>query len=290
MAVVELANVVYAYPPLAPGLPSPAVLRDVTLHVDRGEFVALMGRTGAGKSTLCMCLNGVVPQSTGGRLMGSISVLGHDPRRVPTAQLAREVALVYQDAESQLFMPTVEEEVAFGPGNLGLDCAEVAERVSWALHVVGIQELSRRPPCQLSGGQMQRVAIAANLAMLPRLLILDEPFAGLDPAGRRQVAQTIQRIRAEREITMLLASANAELVAETTDRVAVLHQGSIVLDDEPTAVFAQAETLREAGVGRPSVSELASLLNPELGSAYSWVTADQAHRDLESLLACERPV
>jgi len=290
LAVVELANVAYAYPPLVPGLPSPPVLRNVTLRIEGGDLVALMGRTGAGKSTLCMCLNGIVPHSTGGHLTGTISVLGHDPRRVRTAQLARQVALVYQDAESQLFMPTVEEEVAFGPENLGLDRAEVAERVSWALHVAGIHDLRRRPPGQLSGGQMQRVAIAANLAMLPRLLVLDEPFAGLDPVGRRQVAQTVRRIRTERNMTVLLASANAELVAETADRVAVLHRGSILLDDAPAAVFAQPKALQEAGVGQPAVAELASHLNAKLGSAYGWVTTDQARRDLESLLTREHHV
>ncbi|MGC9361143.1 MAG: energy-coupling factor ABC transporter ATP-binding protein, partial [Anaerolineae bacterium] len=233
------------------------MLRGVDLCIDRGELVALMGRTGSGKSTLCMCLNGIVPQSTGGRLAGDITVLGHDPRRTPTSRLAREVALVYQDAESQLFMPTVEEEVAFGPENLGLPRAEVAERVAWALDVVGMEPMRHRPPSQLSGGQMQRVALAANLATLPRLLILDEPFAGLDPAGRRQIAQTVLRIRAEQDVTVLVASANAELVAEMADRVVVLHEGRIVLDDAPQVIFAEAAILAQARVGRPAAAELA---------------------------------
>jgi energy-coupling factor transporter ATP-binding protein EcfA2 len=289
LALAELANVAYAYPPLAPGLPSPVVLRDVSLRVEAGEFVALMGRTGAGKSTLCMCLNGVVPQSTGGRLTGAISVLGHDPRQVPTARLAREVALVYQDAECQLIMPTVEEEVAFGPGNLGIDRAEIAERVAWALRLVGIEELCHRPPSQLSGGQMQRVAIAANLAMLPRLLILDEPFAGLDPAGRRQVANAICRLRAEREIAVLLATTNAEIAAETADRIAILDDGCIALDSPPADAFAHTEIIAKTGVGRPSVTELAAALNRELGTAYAWTTLPQARDDLERLLLPGRP-
>jgi len=289
LAIIELVDIAYAYPPLAPGLDSPMVLRGVNLRAEKGELIGLMGRTGAGKSTLCMCLNGVVPQSTGGHLTGDITVLGHDPTRIPTSQLAREVALVYQDAESQLFMPTVEEEVAFGPENLGLPSAEVAERVAWALQVVSAEELRHRQPSQLSGGQMQRVAIAANLAMLPRLLILDEPFAGLDPAGRRQIAQTVMRIRAERDVTVLIASADATLMAQTADRVAVLHQGRIVLDDAPKAVFAQADVLAEARVGRPAVAELASNLNQMLGSSYGWVTSDQARHDLEILLTPECP-
>ena len=289
MAIVELAGITYAYPPLAPGLESAGVLLGVNLCIEKGELVALMGRTGAGKSTLCMCLNGVVPLSTGGRLHGDIRVLGHDPRHTPTSQLAREVALVYQDAESQLFMPTVEEEVAFGPENLGLPRAEVANRVAWALEVVGMEAMRHRPPSQLSGGQMKRVALAANLAMLPRLLILDEPFAGLDPAGRRQIAKTIDRIRTEQEVTVLIASADAELVAETADRVAVLHQGRIVLDDVPQAVFAEADVLAQARVGQPAVAELASHLNQRLGTSYAWITSHQARQDLERLLTAEKP-
>jgi energy-coupling factor transporter ATP-binding protein EcfA2 len=290
LPVVELSHVAYAYPPLAPGLPSPTVLRDVSLRIEPGELVALMGRTGSGKSTLCMCLNGVVPQSTGGRLSGEVTVLGHDPRQVPTARLAREVALVYQDAESQLIMPTVEEEVAFGPGNLGIDRAEIAERAAWALRLVGIEELCHRPPSQLSGGQMQRVAIAANLAMLPRLLILDEPFAGLDPAGRRQVATAIRQLRAEREIAVLLATTNAEIAAETADRIAILDDGCIVLDAPPADAFAHTEIIAKTGVGRPSVTELAAALNRELGTAYAWTTLPQARDDLGQLLLQGRPV
>ena len=284
MAAVELEHVAFAYPRLAPGLPCPDVLTDVSLLVEAGEMVALMGRTGSGKSTLCMCLNGVVPQSTGGRLSGEIAILGQDPRQTPTAQLARHVALVYQDAESQLFMPTVEEEVAFGPGNLGLDRDEIAERVAWALHLVGMEELRQRPPSQLSGGQMQRVALAANLAMLPRLLILDEPFAGLDPAGRRQIAQAIRQLRAEREIAMVLATTNAEIAAESADRIALLHEGRIVLDDAPSRVFFDAQIMAETGVGRPAVAELAADLNRQLGTTYAWVSASQAQADLASAL------
>lgn len=289
MAIVELTNVAYAYPPLAPELPRVAVLRDVTLHIEAGEFVALMGRTGSGKSTLCMCLNGVVPQSTGGRLAGELSILGHDPRQIPTAQLAREVALVYQDAESQLFMPTVEEEVAFGPGNLGIDRAEIAERVAWALRLVGIQDLCHRPPSQLSGGQMHRVAIAANLAMLPRLLILDEPFAGLDPVGCRQVADAIHRLRAERDVTVLLATTQADIAAEAADRVSILHDGCIVQDDSPANIFADTDLIAKTGVGRPAIAELASTLNRQLGTTYSWMAAPQAQAELASLLLRGRP-
>jgi energy-coupling factor transport system ATP-binding protein len=289
LAIVKLADIRYAYPPLAHGLESAAVLLGVDLCIEKGELVALMGRTGAGKSTLCMCLNGVVPQSTGGRLDGDIAVLGHDPRRTPTSQLARDVALVYQDADSQLFMPTVEEEVAFGPENLGLPRSEVADRVAWALDVVGMVAMRHRPPSQLSGGQIKRVALAANLAMLPRLLVLDEPFAGLDPAGRRQITETILRIRTEQDMTVLIASADAELVAETADRVAVLHRGRIVLDDVPKAVFAQADIVAQARVGRPAVAELASHLNQRLGTSYAWITSHQAQQDLERLLTAERP-
>ena len=198
MCAVEIDDLHYAYPPLWAGGASAEVLRGVSLTIERGEFLALMGPTGVGKSTLLMALNGIVPQSTGGVIRGRVTVLGAEARRTPVAELARRVGIVYQDAESQLFSTTVEDEVAFGPENLGIDPLEIAERVAWALDVVDMAAHRGRAPSQLSGGQKQRVAIAAALAMLPEVLILDEPTTALDPLGQREVLAVVGKLCRER--------------------------------------------------------------------------------------------
>jgi energy-coupling factor transporter ATP-binding protein EcfA2 len=280
LAVIEIEGLHYAYPPLLPGGEPFPVLRGVELAVERGEFLALMGPTGAGKTTLCLALNGIVPQSTGGVIRGRVTVLGHDTRRTPVAELATHVGIVYQDPETQLFCPTVEDEVAFGPENLGLDRREIAERVDWALRVVDMAAYRQRAPTQLSGGQKQRVAIAASLAMLPEVLILDEPTAGLDPVGQCEVLAVIRRLCCERQMTIVMVSHDAEHIAEFSDRVALLWQGRIVAHDAPRALFAEQALLAEVGVAAPQVSEIALGLSHEGGTPYHFILLDEAEHAL----------
>jgi energy-coupling factor transporter ATP-binding protein EcfA2 len=280
LAAIEIAQLHYAYPALWPGAAETPVLRGVDLAVERGEFLALMGPTGAGKTTLCLALNGLVPQTTGGVIRGTVRVLGQDPRRTPVAQLATRVGTVYQDPESQLFCPTVEEEVAFGPENLGLDPREIAARVSWALDLVEMTPSLHRAPTQLSGGQKQRVAIAATLAMHPEVLILDEPTSGLDPAGQFEVVAVIERLCRERQMT----SHDAEQIATFADRVAVLWEGRIVAHAAPAQVFTDAALVQQVGFAVPQVSELAVALNQRQGSDYRFITLDEAERALSSAL------
>jgi energy-coupling factor transporter ATP-binding protein EcfA2 len=285
LAVVEIQDLHYAYPPLAAeGDPIP-VLLGVELAVERGEFLALMGRTGAGKTTLCQTLNGLVPQSTGGTIRGRVTVLGLDARRTPVPELAARVGLVFQDAESQLFNMTVEDEVAFGPESLGLDPHEIAARVDWALAVVRMGEHRRRSPFHLSGGQKQRVAIASILAMRPEVLILDEPTSSLDPAGRREVLAVVQQLRQDERMTVILVEQEPEPVAELADRVAVLSGGRIVLHDAPRHVFAQADLLWEAGLAAPQVSQLAHALNARQGTRYAFTTPGEAYAALSAALS-----
>ncbi len=280
MAVVEIEGLHYAYPPLTPEGEPIAVLNGVDLTVERGELVAIMGHTGAGKTTLCQALVGIVPQSTGGRIRGRVSVLGCDPRRTPVPELAARVGLVFQDAESQLFNMTVEDEVACGPENLGLEPAEIARRVEWALSVVRMAGYRRRSPFQLSGGQKQRLAIAAVLAMQPEVMVLDEPSSGLDPAGKREVFATVQELRRERGMTIVMVEHEAEQVAEFADRVAVMAGGRLVLVDTPARVFAQADLLWAAGVAAPQVSELARALNERHATGYGFTTLAEAAETL----------
>lgn len=285
MAVVEVEQLHYAYPPLLPGAKPSEVLRGVDLLAEQGEFLSLMGPTGAGKTTLCLSMNGIVPQSTGGVIRGRVNVLGYDTRSTPVAELAAHVGIVYQDPESQLFCTTLEDEVAFGPENLGLDPQEIAERVTWALDVVGMSRYRMRSSMQLSGGQKQRVAIAASLAMLPEVLILDEPTAGLDPLGQLEVFSVIERLCRERRMTIIMVSQDAERIAQFSDRVAILWQGIIAAHDVPLRVFEDTKLLQQAGLAPPQVSELANVLNSSLGTRYHFILLDEAERELQSELA-----
>lgn len=280
MSVISVEHLSFAYPPLLPeGQPFP-VLRDVVLLLDKGEFLALMGPTGGGKSTLCMALNGLVPQTTGGVFGGRVMVLGHDTRRTPVAELATHVAMVYQDPESQLFNTTVEDEVAFGPENLGVDPREIVERVDWALRLVQMSAHRRRSPAQLSGGEKQRVAIAASLAMLPEVLILDEPTSSLDPVGQHEVFYVIEQLCRARQMSILMVSHDAEHIAEFADRVAVLWQGHIARVDSPLAVFEDEELLEQAGLDAPQVTEVAAGLNRRYGTRFHFARLDSAEQQL----------
>ncbi len=275
--IIVLENLQYAYPPPAPGEARVQVLRGLDLTIEAGSFVGLMGRTGAGKSTLCLSLLGIVPQSTGGVIGGRVLVAGMDTRREPVAALAQRVGLVFQDPETQFLQLTVEDEVAFGPENLGLPPAEIEARVTRSLAFVGIEDLRRRAPHHLSGGQKQRAAIAAALAMEPEVLVFDEPTASLDPLGKREVMAVVERLRRERQLTVLLVEQDSELVAEYADRVLVLDDGRLALDGSPEQVFGQpVEELAPLGVDPPSVTEIGRCLNQRLGTDHRFTRFEPA--------------
>ncbi len=274
----------YAYPPPRPQDPPSWVLRGVDLRLEEGECLALLGPTGAGKTTLCLALNGLVPRSTGGLIRGRVLVEGLDTRRHPVPELARRVGLVFQDPETQFFHLTVEAEVAFGPENLGLPRAEIAERVDWALRLVGMQAHRHRSPFHLSGGEKQRVAIASILAMTPKVLVLDEPTAYLDPRGKAEVLAVVRRLRQERTMAVVLVEQDLEQVAEFADRVAVLDAGRVVLEGPAGVVLAQAERLRALGLTPPAVADLADCLNRRLGTRFAFTRVEQARETLERRL------
>jgi len=280
LAVIEIEHLHYAYPSFLPGGEPVGVLRGVDLSVERGEFLAIMGATGVGKSTLCMAVNGIVPQSTGGVIRGRVSVLGHDTRSTPVAELATHVGMVFQDPESQLFCASVESEVAFGPESLGIHPEEIAERVAWALKAVDMESRRHRSPTQLSGGQKQRVAIAAALAMLPEVLVLDEPTCGLDPIGKSEVFAVIEGLCEQESMTIVMVSQDAEHIARFADRVAVMYEGRVARLDEPRCVFEDAGLLEQAGIAAPQVTQVAGNLNQRYGSAYHFVLLGEAERAL----------
>jgi energy-coupling factor transporter ATP-binding protein EcfA2 len=272
----------YAYPSPVHGAAAVPVLRGVNLEVGRGEFVALLGRVGAGKTTLCMALNGLVPHATGGTFRGDVTVLGRNTKQHPVADLARSVGLVFQDPEIHLTQMRVEDEIAFGPENLGVPSDEIEERVTWALNAAGLDGYRDRSPLRLSGGEKQRVAIASMLAMRPQVLVLDEPTANLDPAGKAELFNLLARLARERQITILLASQELERVARYADRILVLQDGQVGLDGPPVEVFSQVARLQEWGVGVPQLAELADLLARQTGKPYRFTRMGQAYAQLRA--------
>jgi len=238
----------------------------VTLAIGDGEAVGIVGPTGSGKSTLVQHFNGLLRPTQGRVLVDGVDLWARDAkeRRAHQAflrEVRRKVGLIFQFPEQQLFEETVFDDVAFGPRNLGLGEAEVAQRVREALRAVGLEEadgpgLERRSPFSLSGGQMRRVAIAGVLAMRPQTLILDEPTAGLDPRGRLGLIEALVRLRRERGLTLVVVSHNMEDLVRLVDRVVVLERGRVVLDGPTREVFAQGRVLRSLGLDVPPVVAL----------------------------------
>jgi len=227
-------------------------LRDINLEIEEGEFVLIVGPTGCGKSTLCRCLNGLIPHFYEGEYVGDVYVYGIRVRETPTHVLARYVGMVFQEPEDQLIMTNVEREVAFGPENLGLPREEVIRRIYWALEVLGIKHLRERAPYELSGGEQQKVAIASILAMKPKILILDEPTSSLDPSSAKEVLDLLTELREELKVTIVLVEHRLELIASRVDRVIVMDHGRVVDDGDPREVLIKDHVVK-LGVGVPKV-------------------------------------
>ncbi|MEA3345455.1 MAG: ATP-binding cassette domain-containing protein [Chloroflexota bacterium] len=278
--IVSIENLYYAYPPLKVGAEPIPVLKGVSLSLAQGECLALLGPTGAGKSTLCLTLNGIIPHLTGGTFRGEVRVAEHDTREMDPGELSQRVGLVFQDPKSQLFNMTVEDEVAFGPESLALPPGEIEARIDEALKTMGISDLRHRSPLELSGGQKQRVALAAILAMRPEVLVLDEPTASLDPAGKRSVLEAMRHLRERTQMAILWVTQDVDKVPLLADRVAVLGQGKILLNGKPAEVFGQAEKLRDLGLALPRMRQLAIYFNEREESGYTWLTVEEAACDL----------
>lgn len=230
-------------------------LDGVDLDIGKGEFVAIIGPNGSGKSTLAKHFNALL-QPTSGRVL----VAGHDTKDPDLLWEIRKTAgMVFQNPDNQIVATVVEEDVAFGPENLGLRPEKIRERVAQALAAVDMTRYAQHAPHQLSGGQKQRVAIAGILAMQPDVLVLDEPTAMLDPSGRREVLATVKRLNKERGITVVLITHFMDEAVEA-DRVVVMARGKILLSGTPKEVFSQAETLRNAGLDVPQVTLVAQSL------------------------------
>ena len=248
--IVVLDKVSYLYP----RSDKPA-LANISLQINRGEFLGLIGPTGAGKTTLCLTLNGIVPQFYGGRFFGRVMLAGLDSLEHPISHLARHVGMVFEDPETQITAVSVENEIAFALENLCMPREEMVKRIPWALEAVRLEGLEKKHPHALSGGQKQRLAIAAALALKPDLLVLDEPTSQLDPAGSQEVFATLRELNRAMGLTVVMASHAAEEMAEHADRIALLNHGELVETGTPDEVYGDVERLLDSGVRAPQVAE-----------------------------------
>ncbi|MBO5407959.1 MAG: energy-coupling factor transporter ATPase [Clostridia bacterium] len=247
---ITVENLSYIY---APGTPfEKAALRDINFTIESGDFVGLIGHSGSGKSTLVQHLNGLVKPTDGTIRIGERVITG---KHADTKGLCFTVGLVFQYPEQQLFAETIYQDIAFGPSNMGLSPAEIDLRVRTAMDLVGLSpDLMEKSPFSISGGQKRRVAIAGVLAMEPKVLILDEPTAGLDPKGRDEILNSIRKIHKQMDMTVILVSHSMEDVAKYCDKLLVLNEGEVVLSGTLAEVFHHADTLTDIGLSVPQVT------------------------------------
>jgi energy-coupling factor transporter ATPase len=257
MAVIETENLTYTYP----GSTKPSI-RDISIKIEKGEFVLITGPSGCGKTTLCRCFNGLIPHFYPGELKGKITVTGLNVLEQPTYELAKHVGLVFQNPENQLFALSVEKDVAFGLENLGVPREEMQKRVNWALSLTGIHELRERAPHELSGGQQQRVAIASVLAMQPEVMILDEPTSFLDPLTAKKIFEVIYELNKRLGITVVLVEHRLDLTAKYVNHIIVMDEGKVVLDGNPREILSSEEA-RLIGVGIPKAIRLYQILEKD---------------------------
>lgn len=282
---IKVEGLSYTYPKSAE-----KVLDDVSLEVKEGEFTVIMGRTGAGKTTLLMCLNGIIPQLLEGEKTGKLEVANLDVSKYRVQTLARHIGLVMQDAETQVFGRSVEEDVAFGPRNYLVPRAEIFERVEEALARVRLSGYDRRSTHQLSGGEKQRLAIAGVLAMKPGILVLDEPTSELDPLGRDEIYATIADLRREKNLTIVAVEHSSQEIAERADTVIVLSEGKIVWRGKPALFFRDVDLVEKTGIKPIPVSIMGRRLCERglIGRDEIPLNVDQANALVRRLLGEKR--
>ena len=253
MNVIETQDIVYEYPD------GTKALENVNFKVDEGKIVALLGPNGAGKSTLFLHFNGILRPTS-----GEVVVNGHPVsyNKKDLMKLRQNVGIVFQNPDDQLFAPTVMEDVAFGPMNMGLSRDEVEKRVKDALKRVGMEGFEKKPPHHLSGGQKKRVTIAGILAMNPKIMVLDEPTSGLDPRGASQIMRLLYELN-EDGMTIIISTHDVDLVPLYASTVYIISHGNIIKEGNPQAVFSDVETIRKANLRLPRIAHLMEILNKE---------------------------
>jgi len=254
-------------------------IHTVDFEAPRGMIIALLGENGAGKTTLMKHFNGILEPTE-----GKVLVDGAEITRKNLKQIRRKVGMVFQNPDDQLFSPTVKQDVAFGPMNLGLEKTAVEKRVRSALKQVSIEHLSDKPPHELSTGEKKRVCFAGVLAMNPDILVLDEPTANLDPKGIRDIIGIIKRLNQKHNITVILATHNVNLVPELAHEVYVMHRGHILARGTPELIFQNEKLLKKANLDMPEISKLMVKLRNEGYDVNFALSIKDAHRELKKLL------
>ena len=247
------------------GIPGETVaLDDVSFEIASGECIGIIGHTGSGKSTLLQHMNGLLKPHSGEIIVSDMNIGDGSVKKV---DISKNVGLVFQYPEYQLFEETVAKDVAFGPRNLGVPEDEIPGIVRESIELLGLDydAVAEKSPFELSGGQKRRVAIAGVLAMKPKVLILDEPTAGLDPASKRDMLEVIKRLRQERNLIVVFVSHNMKDIAELSDRIIVMNGGKLVMNGSPKEVFARASELKSMGLSVPPVTEILYEVSEKLG-------------------------
>lgn len=251
--IIQVEKLSYQYPNS-----SGWALRDITFKVAKGEFLGIVGPTGAGKTTLAMCLRGLIPHNLGGTIGGDVRVDGHDIHQSVPGELASTIGIVFQNAETQAIGLTVLEDLAFGLENLNLPVEEMWKRINRVAEIVQIGDLLNRETWALSGGQKQRLAIGGVLVMEPKVLILDEPTAELDPCGKATIFDIVRRLQREQELTIIMIEHEVEPLSEVADQILVMNEGCVVDYGLPRRVFRNTALFHQIQEKVPFVADLLS--------------------------------
>ena len=261
-------------------------LQAINFQVAAGEFIGITGPAGAGKSTLVLCLNGIIPHFQDGCYQGKVLINNCDTFETTCAELSRQIGSVFQDPEAQLVAPTVEEELAFGLENMAVVPFEINRRITEALELIGIPHLRLRSTGELSGGQKQRVSIAAAVALRPEILVLDEPTSELDPIGTMEVFEVLKKLNQEHHLTIIVVEQKINILLEYVNRLLIMKNGTIFTDQAPREIINQPDLLRSIGLMPPPVSELAFRLKEAgLYTAKLPLTVDEAYWGLKKSFA-----
>ncbi len=279
---IKIENLTHIYMPRSPF--EKVALDNVSLDIMDGEFVALIGHTGSGKSTLIQHFNGLLEATSGRIIIDGVNITD---KKVKLTDIRKKVGLVFQYPEYQIFEETIAKDIEFGPRNLGLSDDEIHNRVIKAMEMVGLdyETYKDRSPFDLSGGQKRRVAIAGVIAMQPTTLILDEPTAGLDPKGREDILGQISKLHKDYNMTIVIVSHSMEDVAKIAERIIVMNNGKVALQGTPSEVFKEVDTLEKIGLGVPQVTYLARELSKRgFNLSDNIFTVEEAKKQLLSIL------
>lgn len=280
MELINIKNASYSYDQ------SNLALKDVNLTINSGEKVAILGENGAGKSTLFQLFNGlIVPDK------GKVIVDGLEINKKNLFKIRSKVGMIFQDSDDQLFNSTVHQEIAYGLMNMGIKGQKLEASIQWALKAVGIEGYEKRSPFNLSGGEKKRVALASVLAMKPKVLVLDEPTAALDPRGVSQIVKLLNYINSKLHITLIFATHDVDIVPLLADRIYLLNKGEIVLSGTTKEVFSNKKVIRNIGLRLPRIAHLAEILEKDgaikLDNGELPLTIGQIRRVLENQKKCE---